>query len=655
MKHEGNLVPAKGGRSCDDSSGRRRVSFTRKAAQRMIALAFCACVIVALFSFYAAKNVAEHRLVAEWESQIELRGRYESRRFLLAEELADRMADSFLALYSNPAAGAGAAGEFSDYFYQPGDGTLRLRPEYFSGDGEGGDTRFGPLGVSGFVSRDRPPLTRDLERRLLLSYQTVAKFGPGASIDFTNVHASLPENALVIHWPDVPWGLDAASDLNMTEGSVLRSTLQAYNPDREPVWTGLYFDATASNWTITYQKPVDWQGRHLFTPSVDVSLSDLIGDVVDGEPGETYDLIISRDGKLVASPERLGGIPEDRGQSEIAKSGNQALEDIYRGLLRSDPEESGVANVVFDPDLDAYIASTRIDGPGWWLITVHPRAQVERRALHTAGAILVLIAFLFAVFILTAVFVLRTSISRPIGKLTRASNHLAAGHYPSVAGTGHDLPVDRDDEIGTLARSFRQMADKVEDMRTGLERKVSERTLELELANRQLLDQSRRDALTGALNRRAFDQDLAQAVRDAAQGTAIALALFDVDFFKPFNDHYGHVAGDRVLERVVAEIGAALPGASIYRYGGEEIAAIIPCSATNGARGAVEGAVQAVARIGMPHAKSSFGKLTVSAGAMIIPHDHGESAQACRTILESVDAALYAAKNTGRNRSEWLS
>lgn len=653
MKYDGNLLPEAIGRSTNDAFSGKPASFTRKAAMRMIILAFCASGIVALFSFYAAKSEAENRLIAEWETQIKLRGRYESRRFLRAEELADRMADSFLALYSNPE-GASQV-NFSDYFSRPGDGTLRLRPEHFSGKREGEDAHLAPGGVSGFVARDRPPLTSDLQRRLIHSYQTVAKFGPGASADFVNVHASLPENALIIHWPEVPWGLNAASDLDMTDKSVLRSTLQAYNPDRSPVWTGLYFDATASNWTITYQKPVDWRGNHLFTPSVDVSTTDLIGNVVDGGPDGTYDLIVSRDGMLVAYPKGLDGLPEDAGQTEIAKVGNPALSKIYENLIETDPDESDQANVVFAPDLNAYIASSRIDGPDWWLVTVYPQAQVEARALHIAGAILILIASLFGGFILTAVFVLRTSVSLPIKKLTRASNYVAEGHYNSVAGSNHDLPVHRHDEIGTLARSFRQMADKVEDMRAGLERIVTERTAELELANQRLLDQSRKDGLTGALNRRAFDQDLHQAMLDATDGTAIALALFDVDFFKPFNDHYGHVAGDQALEQVVSKIDAALPGASIYRYGGEEIAAIIPCSATNDARSAVEGAVQAVAEVGIPHAKSAFGKLTVSAGVMIIPRDLGERMQGGKMILETVDKALYAAKDAGRNRSEWLS
>lgn len=642
MKHEGTLVPGEVGRSAEDAFGSGRVSFTRKVALRMIVLAFCAAGVVALFSFHAAKNEAENTLVTEWKTQIELRGRYESERFLLAEQLADRMADSFLALYSNPE--VASSDDFSDYFYRPGDGTIRLRPEYFSGD----------RGVSGFISRDRPDLTPEVQRRLILAYQSVARFGPGASAQFANVHASLPENALIIHWPEVPWGLNAASDLNMTEGSVLKSTLQAHNPDRTPVWTGLYFDATASNWTITYQKPVDLQGRHLFTPSVDVSLTNLVGNVVNGTPDGAFDLILSRDGKLIAHPKGLDGLAEDAGQIDISKAGNPVLSSIYRRLIQADPEGTDQADVVFDPDLNAYIASARIDGPDWWLVTIHPRTEVQARALRSAGALLSLIAVLFGAFILTAILVLRTSVSAPIRKMTLASQYVADGHYASIVGSDHDLPVQRDDEIGTLARSFRQMATKVEDMRFGLERTVVERTAELELANQQLLEQSRRDSLTGALNRRAFDQDLRQATLDAGEGTEIALALFDVDFFKPFNDHYGHVAGDRALEKVVTEIGAALPGASIYRYGGEEIAAIIPCSATNGASSAVDGAVRAVARIGILHAESPLGTLTVSAGAMAIPKDVEDSMQARQTILETVDKALYAAKDAGRNRSEWV-
>lgn len=652
MKYEGNLVSGEVDRAAEDGFGFKRISFTRKIALRMIFLALCAATIVALFSFHVAKTEAEATLTAEWRTQIGLRGRYESQRFQRAEELASRMADNFLARYANPEDTSSA--DFSDYFFSPGDGTLRLRPGYFAGALKGARGKDLAAGVSGFMSRNRPPMTPELERRLILTYETVAKFGPGASSDFANVHASLPENALIIYWPEAPWGLDAASDLDMTAGSVLRATLQAHNPDRKPVWTGLYYDATASKWTITYEKPVDWRGAHLFTPSLDVSLTDLIGDVVNGGPEGTFDLLLSRDGMLVAYPKGFDGLPEDAGQIDIREAGNPVLSKIFRKLRQSGPNNAGHPSVVFDQSLNAYIASTGIDGPDWWLITVYPQAQVQARALRSAASILVLIALLFGAFILTAVYVLRTGVASPIKEMTRASWYLAQGRYESVAQSNHKLPVRRNDEIGTLARSFRRMAYQIEDMRAGLERTVAQRTAELELANLQLRDQSRRDGLTGALNRRAFDQDLRQAMVDATRGTAIALALFDIDCFKAFNDHYGHVAGDRALEHVVSEIAEALPGASIYRFGGEEFAAIIPCSSTNDAQAAVERAVGAVARTGIAHTISPFGHITISSGAMLIPTDIDDSVTARVAILEAVDKALYLAKANGRNRAEWF-
>ncbi|MEL7728031.1 hypothetical protein AAG612_00660 [Citromicrobium bathyomarinum] len=113
MKHDGTLVPGEVGLPAEDGFDRKRVSFTRKVALRMIVLAFCAAGIVALFSFFAARNEAEDTLVGEWKTQIELRGQYESQRFLDAEKLTDRMAEKFVALYSDPSVASST--DFSNY------------------------------------------------------------------------------------------------------------------------------------------------------------------------------------------------------------------------------------------------------------------------------------------------------------------------------------------------------------------------------------------------------------------------------------------------------------------------------------------------------------------------------------------------------------
>lgn len=612
----------------------------------MVAFAFFAAAIVAIFSFYSAEREAERALLVEWRTQIEQRGRYESRRFLRAEALTDRFARRFLDSYKDP--GVFPSPDFAAYFEYLPDGTVRLRPKYYSGYRDRNGVTHS--GVSGFVARNRPELTPELKRRLVITYQTVAEFGPAASGEFMNVHASLPENALIINWPGQPWGLDADSDLDMTALSVIGATLPSQNPQRKPIWTGLYFDATASKWAITFQRPIDWQGRHLINPSVDVGLTELIGDVVDDRPEGIYDLILSQDGKLIAHPAGLGKLNKKEGQISVEKFDNPAVTGIYRELANAKQRADGVGRVTYDPDLDAYVASVGLEGPEWWLVTVYPKSVVQARALRSAGLALVLIAALFGAFILTVVLVLRASVSRPIRQMTEASHRLAEGDYTAVANGSVPIPTKRNDEIGMLARSFQFMAGQVDSIMNRLEHLVAERTIELELANQQLAERSLRDGLTGAFNRRAFDQDLEKALNAVEEnGLTIALALFDVDFFKAYNDHYGHVAGDKALERIVARIGDSLPRAKVYRYGGEEIAVIIPCRDAREAEEKVRQAVRDVEGLAIAHAESAFGRLTASAGAMLLD----DTSLSRSEVLERVDQALYAAKEAGRNRSIW--
>ncbi|EMD81628.1 response regulator [Pacificimonas flava] len=630
-----------------EAPSRTHRSFTRKVALRMIAFASCAVAIIAIFSFHVAKREAERALLGEWQMQIEQRGRYESQRLLRAEELTNRFSARFLASYTDP--DAASAADFDRYFSAFPDGTIRLRPEFYSGYRDGAGVQ--RSGATGFVARNQPPLTPELQRRLILAYETVAEFGPGASTDFANVHATLPENALIMHWPNEPWGLKASSDLDMTAKSVVQATLQSNNPSRRPVWTGLYFDATAANWTITFERPLDWQGRHLINPSVDVSVTDLIDDVSSNQPDGIYELLLSRNGMLVAHSTGIQDLPENAGQIEIEELGSSPAADIYRDLSHLGPANDGKATVRFDADLDAYVAGVGLKGPDWWLVTVYPQDLVEARALRFAGRILGIIALLFAAFIATIILVLRGSVAAPIRKITLATQRLASGDGRSVPISDGTLPIDRHDDIGTLARSFGLMASRVEDMRSHLEDAVSERTIELERANQLLAEQSVRDALTGALNRRAFDVALKKAIHDVNVNEAkIALVLFDVDFFKLYNDHYGHVAGDKTLRQIVMQLEASLPTASIYRYGGEEIAAIIPCRDGSEPKGAINKAVKEVEDLSIIHSKSPYGHVTVSGGGMLLSGEAPESGE----ILESVDRALYSAKKGGRNRFVWL-
>ncbi|MGO4378224.1 diguanylate cyclase domain-containing protein [Pseudoduganella sp. RAF53_2] len=162
------------------------------------------------------------------------------------------------------------------------------------------------------------------------------------------------------------------------------------------------------------------------------------------------------------------------------------------------------------------------------------------------------------------------------------------------------------------------------------------------------------DALTSLANRRRFDDVFAQEwQRSQRSGEPLSLALLDIDCFKQYNDLYGHPAGDRVL-RAVARTAAGLmrrPADLAARYGGEELALLLPCTDAVHARHVMETLCATIAQQNIPHAASAAAPmLTVSiGGATHLPGGKATDYD----LLEAADTHLYQAKQAGRNRVHW--
>ena len=160
------------------------------------------------------------------------------------------------------------------------------------------------------------------------------------------------------------------------------------------------------------------------------------------------------------------------------------------------------------------------------------------------------------------------------------------------------------------------------------------------------------DGLTGVRNRRSFDEQLASEWgRAVREGNALSVLMLDVDFFKHYNDHYGHQAGDACLRAVAGYLRSAVkrPGDLVARYGGEEFACLLPGTTLEGALNFARQLGAGVEALGLAHAASTVSPVvTVSAGVSATSGNEPASAEA---LLRAADSQLYLAKDQGRNRS----
>ncbi|PMB51363.1 hypothetical protein CEN39_15660 [Fischerella thermalis CCMEE 5201] len=210
------------------------------------------------------------------------------------------------------------------------------------------------------------------------------------------------------------------------------------------------------------------------------------------------------------------------------------------------------------------------------------------------------------------------------------------------------------------------------DYNRTLERQVRERTIALEQeiwerkraedaakaaeialrkANLELERLATLDGLTQVANRRRFDEYLSQEWRRMAREKQyLSLILCDVDYFKSYNDHYGHQAGDACLKRVAAAMRNTLkrPADLVARYGGEEFAIILPSTAMQGAIAVAQAIQKAIKILRLPHIQSQISDfITISFGVSSIIPTHNLRVE---TLITTADEALYEAKKQGRDR-----
>jgi diguanylate cyclase (GGDEF)-like protein len=269
---------------------------------------------------------------------------------------------------------------------------------------------------------------------------------------------------------------------------------------------------------------------------------------------------------------------------------------------------------------------------GWYNVTFMDLDKIIDRSLFVPIGLLLLAIMLSGALLIAFVFK-RVVLDR----LALVESRFAAVKDGSFVPVPTDLSRD---EIGRLSRAFTSMAATVSTNTQMLEELVAQRTAELQaLAN---LDQ-----LTNIANRRGFMEAFARVQQKAdAAGYSLGLMLIDVDGFKGINDSFGHQAGDHVVVEIARRLTGVVRRTDVCgRWGGDEFIVLINDIGTKGLKTIAEAVKQAVAASPITLGDARRVSLTVSIGACLVAH--GESVEA---VADLADAALYHAKDTGRDR-----
>ena len=163
-----------------------------------------------------------------------------------------------------------------------------------------------------------------------------------------------------------------------------------------------------------------------------------------------------------------------------------------------------------------------------------------------------------------------------------------------------------------------------------------------------LRNESIRDPLTGLFNRRYLEETLQREIRRSVRSEqSLGVLMLDLDYFKKFNDTYGHDAGDAVLRETATFLSKSVRAEDVVcRFGGEEFVIILPVADLHATQARGEKIRSKLRELTVLHQGQSLGMITVSIGVAALP-DHGTSPSA---LLEAADSALYRAKREGRDR-----
>lgn len=348
--------------------------------------------------------------------------------------------------------------QFNNLFVRYPDGVIRNRLENFNGERQAG------------VYMDKSlSITPEIRRQVIDLKGLIEAYGRAWHNRFQSTFIMTPDNIVVVYWPEVPnYVQEADANFYIPESEEYLVATPQNNPQRKTVWTEPYYEEVSRLWLVSASTPVDVNGQPVLTIGHDIRLNQLIERTVNSNIEGGYNLIFTENGKLIAHPDLMDRIQDGNISANINNFDDMNLVNIFQAVINYSENQIIIEN---SKD-EQYLAVKKIAGPDWYFVTVYPQSLLKQDAAGIAISNFLMGFILLFLLIMVVFIIMSKQVSVPLKQLINATKQISEGDY-NIA-----IPDNRQDELGTLARSFNLMAAEIS---------ARSRELQMTLKNQNIL------------------------------------------------------------------------------------------------------------------------------------------------------------------------
>jgi len=427
-------------------------------------------VLVTVGSYWHVYSSATANGLATLAEYVRERGERESQWFVLAEDNLRVLIKHFFDERGRPSQRQ-VDQQFEQAFVRHADGATRRRPGF--------NVHREP---AAYIA-SRVEVTASVRRDIVTMTDLARDFGRAWNDRYMTTFLASMDGLAATYWPGVDWYRDLEPNAEFSHYPWVQNALPSNDPQRRPVWTGVWYDWVGKQYAATCILPADVDGRMRYYVGTSISLDDIIRRTRDTGLQGTQNMIFRADGQLVSHPDEaiMLRLREQKGAFSIPTVGDAHLRAIYEAVAQAAPGHHVL-------ELDAfqeYLGVTTIEGPGWYFVSVLPKQQLSQAARSTAQTVLWLGLASLVLDLAIVGWILRRQVSQPLAQVVERLEAFGRGDWQAR------IAVDRRDELGRLGQAFNRMAHALDehqrqarDYATLLETEVAQRT-------RQLKEESR--------------------------------------------------------------------------------------------------------------------------------------------------------------------